>query len=96
MASFEEYMLPCLTKTFFGFECPGCGAQRAVALLFHGEFLSAFKMYPAIYMLIPLFIFIGINFFFKFKHASKIISALAIISISIIIVSYIFKLIQHN
>lgn len=96
MASFEEYMLPCLTKTFLGFECPGCGAQRAVALLFQGDFLLALKMYPAIYTLIPLFILIGINFFLKFKYASKIISTLAIISISIIIVSYIFKLIQHN
>lgn len=92
MASLGDYMLPCLTKTFFGFECPGCGAQRALYFLFHGELLSAFKMYPAIYTLIPLFLVIGVNFFFKIKYATKIISTLAILSALIIIVSYIYKL----
>lgn len=92
MASLENYMLPCLTKTLFGFECPGCGAQRALSLLFQGEMLAAFKMYPAIYTLIPLFLVIGINFFFKFKYATKIIATLAVISVTIIVVSYIYKL----
>lgn len=92
MASLENYMLPCLTKTFFGFECPGCGAQRALHFLFNGELLMAFKMYPAIYTLIPLFLVIGINIFFNFKYASKIISVLAMISAIIIIISYIYKL----
>lgn len=92
MVSFEEYMLPCLTKNLFGFECLGCGSQRALSLLFHGEFISAFKMYPAIYTLIPLFLLIGINYFVKFKNVSKIISVLAIASISIILVNYFYKL----
>jgi len=84
--------LPCITKNLFGFECLGCGSQRALSLLFHGEFISAFKMYPAIYTLIPLFLVIGINYFVKFKNASKIISVLTIASISIILVSYFYKL----
>ena len=92
MASLEDFMLPCLTKSFFGFECPGCGAQRALSFLIHGEFVLAFKMYPAIYSLIPLFLVIGINFFYKSKYAIKIISVLSILSISIIVVSYIYKL----
>lgn len=94
MISPEDYMLPCLTKTLFGFECPGCGSQRALSLLFHGEFFSAYKMYPAIYTLIPLFLIVGINYFVKFKNATKIISILAIASISIIVISYIYKLIN--
>lgn len=94
MASLENYMLPCLTKTLFGFECPGCGAQRSLVFLFHGEFLSAFKMYPAIYTLIPLFLVIGTNYFFKFRQAHKIISVLAVLSIAIIIISYIYKLLH--
>ncbi len=93
MASLEDFMLPCLTKTVFGFECPGCGAQRALSFLLHGEFISAFQMYPAIYTLIPLFLVIGTNHFFKFKNGTKIISILAILSISIIMVSYVYKLI---
>ena len=30
----EEYMLPCLNKKLFGFECLGCGLQRSIVLLF--------------------------------------------------------------
>jgi len=94
MLSPEDYMIPCLNKKLFGFDCLGCGLQRSVSLLIHGEFFEAFKMYPAIYTLIPLFILIGIDFFYKFKNSNKIINILAIASVSIIIISYIIKLIN--
>ncbi|WP_418510238.1 DUF2752 domain-containing protein [Corallibacter sp.] len=90
----EEYMLPCLNKKIFGFDCLGCGLQRAAVLLIRGEFVEAFYMYPAIYTLIPLFLVIGLNFFFKFKHASKIINTLAILTVAIIIVSFTIKIIN--
>ncbi|KAA5823636.1 DUF2752 domain-containing protein [Algibacter amylolyticus] len=88
----EEYMLPCINKKLFGVDCMGCGMQRAMALLFRGEFLDAFQMYPAIYSLITLFLFIGINIFFKFKHSNKIIGTLAILTVVTIIISYIIKI----
>lgn len=91
--SFEDFMIPCLNKKLFGFECMGCGLQRSVALIFNGEFIAAFFMYPAIYPLIALFSCIIVNIFFKFKHATKIINVLAIITVIIIVVSYIIKLI---
>jgi len=88
----EPFMLPCLSKKLFGFECMGCGFQRSFYLLFHGEFIDAFKMYPAIYPLFFLFMAIGINFFYKFKNSSNIINSLAILSLVVIVVSYIIKL----
>jgi len=91
MLIIELNMLPCLNKKLFGFECMGCGIQRSLSLLVHGDFIAAFKMYPAIYTLIPLFFIIGINFFFKFKYANKIINGLAIASVLIIIFSFIIK-----
>ena len=87
-----EYMLPCLNKKLFGFDCLGCGLQRSVSLIFHGEFIAAFKMYPAIYPLILLFAFIGVKFFIKFEYSSKIINVLAIITITTIVISYIIKI----
>ncbi|HMQ43343.1 DUF2752 domain-containing protein [Mariniflexile maritimum] len=92
MQTLDDYMLPCLNKKLFGFECMGCGMQRSVSLLFHGEFMAAFKMYPAIYTLIPLILFIGMNFFFKFKNSDKIITILSVATIAIIITSYVIKL----
>lgn len=87
----EQYMLPCLNKKLLGFECMGCGMQRSLSLLFNGHFVAAFKMYPAIFILIPLAIVIIISFFYKFKYINKIINALAIASVLIIIVSFIAK-----
>lgn len=90
----EDYMIPCLSKQIFDFECFGCGLQRSVYLLFQGEFIAAFKMYPAIYPLLVLFFFIGVNMFFKFKRSTKIINILALITIATIIVSYLIKIIN--
>ena len=85
-------MLPCLNKKLFGFECMGCGIQRAISLIFQGEFVEAFYMYPAIYSLIALFLAIGINIFFKFKKSNMVIGGLAIITVATIVFSYIIKL----
>lgn len=87
----EQYMLPCLSKKLFGFECLGCGLQRSVSFLLHGDFIAAFKMYPAIYTLIPLAIIIVTSLFFKFKYINKIINGLAIASVIIIIISFTVK-----
>ena len=70
----------------------GCGIQRSIALIFEGEFVAAFQIYPAIYSLITLFLFIGLNIFFKFKNSNKIIGALAILTVATIITSYIIKI----
>ncbi|GAA4270001.1 DUF2752 domain-containing protein [Hyunsoonleella aestuarii] len=91
MKGLEDYMLPCLNKKLFGVECMGCGIQRSVALVFRGEFIEAFYMYPAIYTLILFFCIIIINAIRKFKFANKIIIILAIVNTVIIISSFILK-----
>lgn len=88
----EDYMIPCLNKKLFGFECLGCGFQRSVALLIKGEFVESFLMYPALYSLIALFGFIVVNTFKNFKNGNKIISILAILNIAVIVLSYLIKL----
>jgi hypothetical protein len=91
MQNLEEYMLPCLNKKLFGFECMGCGLQRSASLILKGEFIEAFYMYPAIYSLILFFSFIILNHFKNFKHSSKIINTLGILTITIIIISFLIK-----
>jgi len=84
-------MLPCLNKRLFGVECMGCGLQRALALIFQGEFTAAFNMYPAVYSLVALFIIIAINAFKNFKNANKIILILFILNVIIITSAFIIK-----
>lgn len=84
-------MLPCLNKKFFGIECPGCGAQRSVSLLFQGEFIEAFQMYPATFTIIPLLGFLLADNFFNIRHANKITITLMVTSVVLILGNYILK-----
>ncbi|MFT5103266.1 MAG: hypothetical protein ACI86C_000918 [Candidatus Latescibacterota bacterium] len=92
----EDYLLTCINKQIFGVECLGCGAQRSAALLFRGEFVAAFKMYPAIYTLVLLLLFILFNIFVKFKYDYKIKVGLLFLNVAIIIVSYTIKMSQFH
>jgi hypothetical protein len=88
----EEFMLPCLNKQLFGFDCLGCGAQRAFFLVFKGEFVAAFKMFPAIYTIFILLLFLVTNLFLKFKGDWYIKAGLIVLNAVIIIGAYIYKL----
>jgi hypothetical protein len=92
LSGLNDYMLPCLNKKFFGFECMGCGLQRSLALLLKGQFIEAFFMYPAVYSIIALFGFIIINHFKNFKFGNKIIIILALLNVIVIVASYLLKL----
>ena len=92
MMSPEDYMLPCLWKKHFGIECMGCGMQRSLSLVFQGEFVAAFKMYPAIYTLILLFAFLLLHIKFQFRRGAKILLALFVLNILIIVTNYILKI----
>ncbi|MCB7480498.1 DUF2752 domain-containing protein [Christiangramia sediminis] len=85
-------MFPCVNKSLLGVECTGCGGQRAAMLLFRGEFSQAFFMYPAIYSLAILFIFLLVNLFIKFKYDYNIKIGLIIFNAVIIAGAYIFKM----
>ncbi len=85
-------MLPCLNKKIFGIDCVGCGMQRAVVLLFKGEFTAAFHMYPAIYPLLILLAFIGLNFFVQFKNDGLVKTSLMIITAVTMVTSYVIKM----
>ena len=89
---FEDFMLPCLTKKFFGFDCPGCGLQRSLVLLVKGDFSAAFNMYPAIYPLVILLLFVLTTTFVKIKFEMAIKIFLAITTGLTIIVAYILKI----
>lgn len=88
----EEFMLPCLTKQLLGLDCLGCGAQRAFVMVFQGDFIGAFKMFPAIYPILLLLLFLIFNLFVKFKGDWYVKISLIVLSAVIIIGAYIYKL----
>lgn len=89
----EKFMLPCFTKQFLGMDCPGCGLQRSLLFLFRGEFVAAFKMYPAIYPMIALFAFLIIRNRLNLKHESNITFSLMFVTTAAVLINYILKFI---
>ena len=88
----ENHLLSCPYKTITGIDCPGCGMQRAFIELLKGNCVESFHLYPA---LIPVLLTLCITFlhlFFKFKNGAFIIKYSFVISITVIVISYIIKL----
>jgi hypothetical protein len=87
----EDFMIPCMNKSLLGFECFGCGTQRAILLLTEGHFKAAFQMFPAIYTSLLFFIILGLYWLDKKRNYEKAVISLAIINAILIIVAYIYK-----
>lgn len=90
--NWEKYMIPCMSKALFGLECPGCGAQRSLLLVFKGNFSAAFHMYPAIYTLLLFFGFLALHFIDKSHNYHKILVRLAVVNGIIMIAAYLYKM----
>ncbi|MEC4115107.1 DUF2752 domain-containing protein [Myroides pelagicus] len=52
----------CIIHEQIGWLCPGCGGQRALNAMLHGEFIEAFHYNQLIYMYISLIAFLYIAF----------------------------------
>lgn len=50
-------MIPCVFKSFFHFECFGCGLTSALIELLHFNFKGAYDKNPLIYVVLPILCF---------------------------------------
>ncbi|MFV5685280.1 DUF2752 domain-containing protein [Flavobacterium sp. GB2R13] len=87
----EKYMFPCLSKTLFGVECLGCGFQRGLLLLLQGDFIAAFKMYPAIFTTLLFLGTISLHFIDKRNNYQKYIIGIGILNGIFMIAGYFYK-----
>jgi len=87
----NDFMLTCPSKKFLGVECLGCGAQRAIVLVFEGKFSEAFQMYPAVYTLLLFFFTLGLSFIDKKRKYGNILMIMIIVNLIIMIMGYIYK-----
>ncbi len=89
----EQHQLPCLFKTAFNFDCPGCGLQRSGIALLKGDVLGSLQMYPALLPMLLFFAFLFLANRIKLQNAAAIIKTGTAALFIIIGVSYIYKLI---
>lgn len=55
----------CPFKALTGYECPGCGSQRAIHSLLHGDLATAFRMNAMLVISIPFLLLVAFAELFK-------------------------------
>ncbi|OFX40164.1 MAG: hypothetical protein A2W97_01520 [Bacteroidetes bacterium GWE2_40_63] len=91
----KDHSRPCFYKKHLGFECPGCGFQRAVIELLQGNLLESIRQYPALLPIIALFTVLALHLFFRFKFGAALLKGLFILVVLLIIGNFIFKFFQN-
>ena len=61
LLSGTDYLIPCLWKTFFGFECSGCGITSSIIEIIKGNFLVAWEINKITFLVLPLLLFYSIK-----------------------------------
>ena len=56
-----DYLIPCLWKTSFGFECAGCGVTSSIIEIIKGNFLIAWEINKITFLVFPLLLFYSIK-----------------------------------
>lgn len=68
----HSFFIPCPLNYATGFHCPGCGSQRAIHQLLHGNISTAFWLNPLLIISLPLIMYAlgqkGYNFIFGTSH----------------------------
>jgi hypothetical protein len=65
-----NYMPRCLFRSLTGFQCPGCGSQRFLHALLHGNVAEAVSYNYIFALFIPLIIFLLLLQIYRRKYAS--------------------------
>lgn len=56
-----NYLIPCLWKTFFGFECFGCGVTSSIIEIVKCNFEVAWEINKITFLVFPLLLFYSIK-----------------------------------
>ena len=56
----DNFFPRCPFLSMTGLECPGCGSQRAIHALLHGDFVAVWHLNAALYLFFPLLAVLGV------------------------------------
>jgi hypothetical protein len=61
-----DICIPCIFKTVFNIECPGCGLTRAFISLLELDFVGAYHSNALIFIVLPVAFYFMVTDFSKF------------------------------
>ena len=91
----EAHQGTCSWKQVFGIRCPGCGMQTAFIELLKGNVWESMKIFPALFPMMAMLIFLLFHIVFKLPKGAAILKFLFIFTCSIMMISYLFRIIHH-
>lgn len=87
----ENHSQACFFKKFFGFECPGCGMQRAFIELLKGNLHESIMLYPPLLPILFLFTFFIVHLIFRIKYGAEILKYAFSFTVIIVFVNYLLS-----
>jgi hypothetical protein len=87
----EKHLTPCFLKSHFGFDCPGCGMQRAFIALLKGDLATSLSYHPALIPFILTFAVLIVNLKLKHPKGGFVVMWLFIITTAITLINYAVK-----
>lgn len=91
----EKAARPCFYKKYLGIDCPGCGMQRAFIELLKGNLWESIKTFPALIPLMIMLVYLVLHLTYKFKKGAYNLTIMFIFTTAIIVISFIFKIINQ-
>ena len=89
----KNHFMTCPYKAMSGADCPGCGMQRAFIELLKGNIVESIQLYPALLPTIFTLLFTILHLIFKFKNGAAIVKYSFIITVSIVVISFLLKMV---
>ena len=90
----EGHMLSCPAKALTGMDCPGCGAQRALADLLRGDLAAAWGHYPPIFPLLVTLVLVVVAVCGRQAWRFKALMGAFFTTIAFIAVNYLMKFVD--
>jgi len=87
----EQHLFACGIKQLTGFDCPGCGMQRAFIALLKGDLPASFAANPAMLPFLLTLVFTLLHLRFRFRHGAQVVLVLYCLCVSLMIVNYVCR-----
>jgi hypothetical protein len=66
--STENWFFKCPFHLFTGLQCPGCGLQRALHCLLHGDVMGALSFNAYIIVILPVLLMMVLGEWYNYHH----------------------------
>lgn len=87
----ERNLFSCSIKNLTGYECPGCGMQRAFIALLKGNIADSFAYNASLIPFLITIVFTVSHLIFGYKNGARLIIILFSVTVGVMLGQYVIK-----